>query len=88
LEGVRQKEREVRAREILKEKWENENMRRVLSSGIQCCVVMCFLLHVGFLIGYSSTLKMKVIYSSETSADLHYTTWYYILKDRNLHSQN
>jgi hypothetical protein len=35
---------------------------------------------------YSSTLRMKAIYSSETSVDIHMTTLCYISEDRTLHN--
>jgi hypothetical protein len=51
----------------------------------QLCTLLfpaCF--HAGFLFGYSSTLKMGVICSSETSVDFQRTTRRYILYDRTL----
>jgi hypothetical protein len=37
-------------------------------------------------LAYSLTLKMEVIYSSETSVDLQQTTWYYISEDGTCYS--
>jgi hypothetical protein len=36
---------------------------------------------VFFLLAYSSTLKLEVIYSSETSVDFQRTAWRYILEE-------
>jgi hypothetical protein len=33
----------------------------------------------------SSTPKMEAVYSSETLANIYYTTWYHISEDSNLH---
>jgi hypothetical protein len=41
---------------------------------------------LGFCLVYSSTLKIEVICSSETSVDFQRTTWRYIPEDRTLHN--
>jgi hypothetical protein len=49
---------------------------------------LCYLLHAGFLPGlFFSTLKMETVYSSEKSVDIQRTTWYYMLEDRALQSE-
>jgi hypothetical protein len=45
-----------------------------------------FHLHVKFLLGFSSTLRMEATCSSETSVDSQRTTWRYIPEDRTLHN--
>jgi hypothetical protein len=45
----------------------------------------CFLRHTGFCFIYSSTLKMKMKYSSETSVHFQQTTRHYIPEHRPLH---
>jgi hypothetical protein len=42
--------------------------------------------HAGFLLGLFLTLKMEVIYASETSIDFQLTTRPYIPEDRTLHN--
>jgi hypothetical protein len=44
-------------------------------------VATCCLLHAGFLLGFSSTLKMEAACSSELSIDFQRTTWLYIPED-------
>jgi hypothetical protein len=39
-------------------------------------------------LSYSSTLKMKVTCSSETSVDFQQTEWHYIPEDRTLHNHH
>jgi hypothetical protein len=45
--------------------------------GLACC-----LLHRGFSLAYSLTMKMEATYSSETSVDFHLTTRRYVPQDR------
>jgi hypothetical protein len=46
------------------------------------CPTICSMLV--FCLGYSSTPKMEVIYSSKTSADSHWTAWCYTPEHRTL----
>jgi hypothetical protein len=51
----------------------------------QALLPTCFML-VSCLV-YSSTLKMDVTCSSETTADIQQTTWHYIPEKRNLQTK-
>jgi hypothetical protein len=47
----------------------------------------CYLLHVGFLLGFVFDLKMEAKCSSEKSVHFQRNTWRYIPEDRTLHSR-
>jgi hypothetical protein len=51
-----------------------------------CQTTVCHFLHTGFLLGFSSTLKMEGTCSSETSVDFQRTTQHYIPEARALHN--
>jgi hypothetical protein len=44
----------------------------------------CCLFHPSFFFVYSVTLKMEVIFSSETLVDFHWTTNLYVTEDKTL----
>jgi hypothetical protein len=45
----------------------------------------CLLLYAGFILAYSSALKMDATYSSEMQVGFHHqTTWQYIQQNKNL----
>jgi hypothetical protein len=58
----------------------------LISGGRECCYA-CYLLHAGFCLAYSSTLKMEATCSSKMSVDFQRTKVLYIPEHRTLHNR-